>query len=94
VAWVADGTKQEQLRLENPDDFVRIEIEMALERGIAVMAVLVSRAVMPSEADLPASLQSLASRQAAEVRSGRGFHAHTDRLIKGIEEHLRFHASG
>jgi hypothetical protein len=40
VAGVADGTKKKQRRLESPDDFVRIEIETALERGIAVIPVL------------------------------------------------------
>src|SRR5688572_14604229 len=59
-AWLdarrADGSR----RLDDPADFVRIEIRTALERGIPVIPVLVGRATMPAGRDLPAALQALA----------------------------------
>ena len=41
---------------------------------------------MPGEAELPDGLKKLAYRHAAEVRSGRDFRHHVDRLIGGIEQ--------
>jgi formylglycine-generating enzyme required for sulfatase activity len=58
---------------------------MALERGIPVIPVLVGRATVPAEKDLPGVLKELAFRNAAEVRPGRDFHEHVNRLIRGIE---------
>jgi formylglycine-generating enzyme required for sulfatase activity len=81
-----EGAKQGRRRLDDPADFVRIEIESALARGIPVVPVLVGRADMPGEEELPQGLlRKLAYRQAAEVRSGRDFRDHVDRLIRGIE---------
>jgi len=75
-------------RLDDPRDFVRIEIEAALQRNIPVIPVRIDRRRMPTEADLPPSLSPLAFRNAIEVDQGRDFHVHVDRLIRGIELHL------
>jgi hypothetical protein len=80
-----EGPSAGQRRLDNPDDFVRIEIQTALVRGIPVIPVLVGRATMPVEKDLPDELKALAFRLAAEVRPGKYFHDHADGLIQGIE---------
>jgi hypothetical protein len=53
--------------IENPKDFVRIEIEAALARGIRVIPVLVDGARMPKEADLPESLRPITSRNAVRL---------------------------
>lgn len=71
-------------RLENPDDFVRIEISFALSREIPVIPVLLD-APMPSEAELPEPLQPLSYRNATEVRSGRDTKYHLERLVQDIE---------
>ncbi len=75
-------------RLADPADFVRVEVEAALSRGIPVIPVLVGRAAMPEPAQLPDTMQALAYRNATEVRSGRDFHDHVTRLINGIERVL------
>jgi formylglycine-generating enzyme required for sulfatase activity len=80
-----EGTRQGQRRLDDPGDFVRIEIESALARGIPVIPLLVGRANMPGQQELPEVLRQLAFRNAAEVRSGRDFNDHVERLIRGIE---------
>ena len=72
-------------RLDNPGDFVRIEIEAALARGIPVVPVLVDGAAMPLEKDLPPSLGALAYRNAVKVDSGVDFHHHMDRLLRGLD---------
>jgi TIR domain len=45
-----------------PDDFVRVEIESALTRGIRVIPVLVDGARMPTAAELPPGLAMLAQQ--------------------------------
>jgi formylglycine-generating enzyme required for sulfatase activity len=81
-----DGSRSGQRRLDDPADFVRIEIESALARNIPVIPVLVGKVNMPSEGELPEGLlRRLPYRNAAEVRSGREFHDQVGRLIRGIE---------
>jgi formylglycine-generating enzyme required for sulfatase activity len=76
-------------RIDDPRDFVRIEIESALERDLPVIPILIDRTRMPGEADLPPSLARLAYRNGIEVDQGRDFRHHVDRLIRGIERLLR-----
>src|SRR5262249_40393349 len=76
-------------RIDDPRDFVRIEIEAALERKLPVVPILIDPARMPGESDLPPSLAPLAYRNAIELDQGRDFHHHVDRLIKGIERLLQ-----
>lgn len=57
-------------RLDNPQDFVRIEIESALARDIPVVPLLLGGAKMPTEGDLPEGLKPLARRQAVQVERG------------------------
>jgi hypothetical protein len=81
----ADGKR----RLEDPSDFVRIEIESALEQGIAVIPLLVRSAQMPDEEDLPAGLRKLVYRNGIPIRPDPDFHRDMDRLISALEEYLR-----
>jgi formylglycine-generating enzyme required for sulfatase activity len=87
-ARVAGGPRQGGRRLDDPNDYVRIEIESALARGIPVVPLLVGKATMPGEAHLPDGLKELAFRHAAEVRPGLDFPAHLDRLINRLEKLL------
>ena len=65
--WLTITDEHGRRRLDNPEDFVRLEIEAALTRGVRVIPVLVNGASMPRSADLPPSLQLLARRQAVEL---------------------------
>jgi hypothetical protein len=84
-----DGPLAGRRRLDDPSDFVRIEVAAALARGIFVLPVLVGGASIPAPDQLPADLSDLAYRNAAEVRSGRDFHGHMNRLIAGLERLLK-----
>ena len=83
--WAATGPDG-QGRLNDPKDFVRIEIEAALARNIPVIPILVGKTPMPREEDLPPSLRPLACRNACNVDAGPDFHAHLGRLIRGLEQ--------
>jgi hypothetical protein len=66
--WTDASSNAGQRRLEDPDDFVRIELEAALARDIPVVPVLVAHAPLPVASDLPATLAPMAFRQSIEVR--------------------------
>lgn len=72
-------------RLDNPDDFIRREIESALRRAIPVVPVLVGGSSMPRSQDMPEPLRELAYRNAAVVRSGPDFRSDTDRLVEALK---------
>lgn len=74
-------------RLEDPNDFVRLETAAALKRGIRVVPVLVGGAVMPRVTELPDELQSLTRRQAIEI-SHKQWDASTGELIRTLERIL------
>jgi len=69
--WATVQDAHGRRRLDNPDDFVRIEVATALRRGIRVVPVLVAGATMPSGAGLPEELQGLFRRQALELTDSR-----------------------
>jgi hypothetical protein len=65
-AWL-EATHNGRRRLDDPADFVRIEVELALKAGIEVIPVLVDGARMPGEKDLPKSISALAKLNAQEL---------------------------
>lgn len=60
----AGGETPGPRRIDQADDFVRLEVAIALDSGARVVPVLLPGAHMPTEADLPASLKALARRNA------------------------------
>ena len=70
-------------RLDDPDDFVRLEIEAALERNVRVVPVLVDEAELPTREELPESLQALVRRQTLRLSHDQ-FRLETQRLIDDI----------
>jgi len=82
--WVSCSDPQTgKLRLDNPNDFVRVEIREALARGIPVVPVLIDGASMPDEKQLPEDLRLLARRH-AEFVDFRTFDPDVRRLIKKL----------
>jgi hypothetical protein len=69
--WVDDKSPTGQRRLDNPSDFVRLEIEAALKRNIPVTPVLVQGAQMPSAEQLPESIKDFAYRNGFELSHNR-----------------------
>jgi hypothetical protein len=82
--WLSCKDGGGQSRLCDPRDFIRLETEAALKRGIRVVPVLVQGAPMPSETDLQDDLKPLARRQAVELSDSR-WESDTRRFIKILE---------
>ena len=51
--WTTLADEQGHRRLDDPDDFVVLEVQAALDRNIPVIPVLVDGAVMPQRRELP-----------------------------------------
>jgi hypothetical protein len=90
--WLHAEDLNGRRRLDNPQDFVRVEIAAALKRQIRIIPVLVSGTRMPQSNELPADLADLAEREAVEI-GDNGFHSTMERLIPIlIREGKRRHA--
>ncbi len=63
----AGGETPGQRRIDDEADFVRMEVAVALDSGARVVPVLLPGAEMPSEAELPVPLKSLARRNALSL---------------------------
>jgi hypothetical protein len=75
-----DGTP----RLNDPNDFVRIEIAAALRRAIIVVPLLVDGAKMPKHDQLPDDLKQLTRRNGTVVRHDPDFHPDVTRLLSRL----------
>jgi WD40 repeat protein len=82
--WLTMTDQDGQRRLDDPHDFVRLEIEAALTRDVRVIPILVAGAQMPRAEELPASLAKLVRRQALELSPSR-FDSDTQRLLHVLD---------
>jgi hypothetical protein len=78
------GREPSNRRIDDPTDFVRLEVASALEHGIPIIPVLVNNTPMPDAKNLPPELEGLAFRNGLALDTGIDFHHHADRLIAGI----------
>jgi hypothetical protein len=84
--WLAADSAGRR-RLDDPNDFVRVETATALARGIRVVPVLVEGAEMPRGDNLPTELLPLVRRQAVEL-SHKQWDATSAELIRTLEKIL------
>jgi len=82
--WLNSSDEEGRRRLDNPNDFVRIEIATALQRDIPVIPILLDGAKIPKISQLPKDLRELAVRNGLEVRH-TSFHSDMDKLIRGLK---------
>jgi hypothetical protein len=82
--WLGIQDVSGRRRLDDPEDFVRLEIGTALRRGVPVIPVLVRGATMPVAKDLPVELAALSRIQALELGE-RQWRAGIEELIATLE---------
>lgn len=90
--WLTCADEAGAKRLEQWNDFVRIEIASALKQNKLVIPLLVGRARMPSPADLPDDLSALARRNAFELSHQR-FNYDIEKLVGTIKAAMPANAS-
>jgi formylglycine-generating enzyme required for sulfatase activity len=90
VLLVVMGKNWVTPRLQNPNDFVRLEIESALGRNIPVVPVFLEGVTAPPSQDqLPESLHPLIRRNGTQVGHDPRFHADMGRLVKGLRDYFQ-----
>jgi len=85
--WLDAKDESGVRRLDNPDDFVTIEIAAALARDIRVIPVLVDNARMPRADKLPEPIRPLVRRNAFELRNTQ-FRRDAETLVARMREAL------
>jgi hypothetical protein len=85
--WLTVVDEGGRRRLDNPEDFVRVEVGSALRFDKRVIPVLVHKAEMPRAEALPEPLKALARRNAVGLTQER-FRADAQGLIKALEDAL------
>ena len=82
--WLTANDEDGSRRLNQPGDYVRIEIAAALSRDIPVIPVLIDGARVPKGRDLPEEIAPLTRRQAVEVRN-----SHFRRDVNDLTQKIR-----
>jgi hypothetical protein len=78
------GPVDGKYRIDEINDWVRVEVETALLLDVPIIPVLIDGAEMPKPEHLPESLKELTDRQAVRVDPGKDFPSHMNRLIEAI----------
>ncbi len=82
--WLQARDSQGRRRLDQPQDFVRLEVATALARqDVRVVPLLIDGTGMPGDDDLPADLRPLLRRQALSLRFA-SFDADVRHLVAGL----------
>jgi hypothetical protein len=82
--WLSVSNPEGQRRLDDPGDWVRIEIESALASEVRLMPILVQGARMPRAEEMPAALRELAYRTAISVRPDPDFGRDIAQLVSDL----------
>jgi CHASE2 domain-containing sensor protein len=83
--WSSAPSASGGRRLDDPDDWVRLEVETGLrQEQTVVVPLLLDGATIPTEADLPSSLAALSRREAFTV-SGTALGDDVDRLLRAVQ---------
>lgn len=77
-------------RIDEPNDFVRLEIKTALDRNVMLIPILVDGAAMPPADSLPSDISALVRRQALGLNPSL-FRGGTDELLDVIDNRLNDH---
>ena len=86
--WLTTAKPNGQRRLDDSDDFVRLEIEAALTHDVRIIPVLIDGARMPGANDLPPTLAALVGRQALELSPNR-FDYDMSRLLRALDTEIQ-----
>jgi hypothetical protein len=89
--WLDLRDENETRRIDDPNDFVRVEIGAALQRDIPVIPILLDGTRIPRADRLPSDMQGLVVRNGLDLRHA-SFHADLDRLVRELRR--RFEVSG
>lgn len=84
--WMTEVGDSGELRLFEPQDQVRREIELALDLDVTIIPVLVDGAVMPRQSDLPESIRALTKFHAVPLQTGATFTTHMEAILAAVNQ--------
>lgn len=84
--WLDARDENGTRRLNDPNDFVRIEVATALQRDIPVIPILLEGTRVPKADELPVDLKELPLRNGLGVHHA-SFHADMTKLIQELKEY-------
>jgi hypothetical protein len=82
--WLDARDRRGRRRIDDPDDFVRIEIATALRAGKLIVPILIDGTQIPKAASLPDDLKDLAKRNGLDVRRA-SFHSDLNKLVRQLK---------
>jgi hypothetical protein len=85
--WLTATGRNGESRLQDPTDFVRMEVSAALERKVLVIPILVGGAQMPRASELPEALLGLLQRNALGI-SDTDFTRGASLLVQSLDRAL------
>ena len=85
--WILARDEYGRRRIDDPDDWVRREIQLGLEHGKTIMPLLVRHARMTPPDALPPEIGALSSRQAFGLRAESWAHD-VQLVLRELEPHL------
>lgn len=83
--WLDASAGIGRRRLDDPNDFVRLEVETALKLDVPVIPVLVDGASLPPPKRLPVNLRPLLEQNAVVLRPDPDFSHDFERLAHAVE---------
>jgi hypothetical protein len=90
--WLGVRNINGNRRLDDPHDYVRLEVESALNKNVTVIPVLLQGALMPSGNELPAPLYDLSRRNAIKL-SDENWHSDLRTLTAILKDVLKIPGS-
>lgn len=91
--WAGDTSTAGSRKIDEPDDWIRVELETAFRIGIPIAPVLLEEAIMPNKAEVPKSLSALCNTLALQIRLGKDFDSDILKLFGMIDGELKRKAS-
>jgi hypothetical protein len=85
--WTTVTCSDGKRRLDDDNDFVRLEIASALARNIAVIPVLVHEARMPHPEQLPDNIKDFAYRNSVEISHAR-WNSDVQLLVDALRQYV------
>ena len=81
--WLVPTQPNSEIRIWQPDDYVRAEVRAALARPILVVPILVANARMPKAAQLPEDVRALVTKNALPLRH-ESFDDDTENIVAAV----------
>jgi hypothetical protein len=87
--WLEPVPTKGRRRIDNRQDFVRLEIQAALKRRKPIIPVLIQGAPMPRQQDLPEDIAPLARLQGAQLTDTR-WDYDVEQITKSLDKHVKY----